>query len=133
MDSILPVVSADGESKIGALNEVGRSVLQERTFIAGEPLHIDQLYPRTHSSQPRNVSTCSAGLDLGVHPGQCRGCGFRASAGAAPPDSAGSCAHQSAPDPDVELGGLGRGQTMDATLPRGVSSACKIASHYGMR
>ena len=55
VDSILPVVAADGESKIGPLDEVGRSVLREGTFTAGELLRIDQLHPDPQLSDPQRV------------------------------------------------------------------------------
>ena len=55
VDAILPVVAADGESKIGPLDEVGRSVLREGTFTAGELLRIDQLHPDPHLADPQSV------------------------------------------------------------------------------
>ena len=55
VDSILPVVAADGESKIGPLDEVGRSVLREGTFTAGELLRIDQLHPDPQLADPQRV------------------------------------------------------------------------------
>jgi len=55
VDSILPVVAADGESKIGPLDEVGRSVLREGTFTAGELLRIDQLHPDPQFAAPQHV------------------------------------------------------------------------------
>ena len=55
VDSILPVVAADGESKIGPLDEVGRSVLREGTFTAGELLRIDQLHPDPQLAAPQRV------------------------------------------------------------------------------
>ena len=55
VDSILPVVAADGESKIGPLDEVGRSVLREGTFTAGELLRIDQLHPDPQLADPKRV------------------------------------------------------------------------------
>ena len=54
-DSILPVVSAEGESKIGPLDEVGRSVLREGSFTAGELLRIDQLHPDPRLAAPQRV------------------------------------------------------------------------------
>ena len=55
VDSILPMVSADGESKIGPLDEVGRSVVREGTFTAGELLRIDQLHPDPRLAAPQRV------------------------------------------------------------------------------
>ena len=53
--SILPVVSVDGESKIGPLDEVGSSVLRDGTFTAGELLRIDQLHPDPDGSASQRV------------------------------------------------------------------------------
>ena len=53
--SILPVVSVDGESKIGPLDEVGSSVLRAGTFTAGELLRIDQLHPACEVSASQRV------------------------------------------------------------------------------
>ena len=53
--SILPVVSVDGESKIGPLDEVGSSVLRDGTFTAGELLRIDQLHPACDASATQRV------------------------------------------------------------------------------
>ena len=55
VDSILPVVAAYGESKIGPIDEVGRSVLREGTFTAGELLRIDQLHPDPRLAAPQRV------------------------------------------------------------------------------
>ena len=55
VDSILPVVAADGESKIGPLDEVGRSLLRDGTFTAGELLRIDQLHPDSQLADPQHV------------------------------------------------------------------------------
>ena len=55
VDSILPVMSVDGESNIGPLDNVGRSVLREETFTAGELLRIDQLHPDPRLAAPQRV------------------------------------------------------------------------------
>ena len=55
IESILPVVSVDGESKIGPLDEVGSSVLRDGTFTAGELLRIDQLHPACDASATQRV------------------------------------------------------------------------------
>ncbi len=55
VDSILPVGSLDGTSRIGPLDEVGRSVLQDGTFTAGELLRIDQLHPDPDLATPHRV------------------------------------------------------------------------------
>lgn len=44
-ESILVAVAEQGESRIGPLNQVGRSVLRDRLYTAGELLRMDQLYP----------------------------------------------------------------------------------------
>ena len=44
-DSILAVVAEDGETRIGPLDEVGRSVLADHLYTAGELLRMDQLTP----------------------------------------------------------------------------------------
>ena len=44
-DSILAVVAEHGETRIGLLDEVGRSALRDRLFTAGELLRMNQLDP----------------------------------------------------------------------------------------
>ena len=44
-DSILAVVAEDGETRIGPLDEVGRSALRDHLYTAGELLRMDQLGP----------------------------------------------------------------------------------------
>lgn len=44
-DSIFAVVAEHGESRIGPLNEVGRSALKEHLYTAGELLRMNQLDP----------------------------------------------------------------------------------------
>ena len=44
-NSILAVVAEHGETKIGSLDQVGRSVLRDRLFTAGELLRMNQLDP----------------------------------------------------------------------------------------
>jgi len=44
-DSILGVASINGETKIGALDEAGRSVIRDRLYTAGELLRLGQLAP----------------------------------------------------------------------------------------
>ena len=53
--SILPVMSVDGESRIGPLDEVGSSVLRDGTFTAGELFRIDQLHPAWDASASQRV------------------------------------------------------------------------------
>lgn len=44
-ESIFVAVAEQGQSRIGPLNQVGRSVLRDRLYTAGELLRMDQLYP----------------------------------------------------------------------------------------
>ena len=44
-DSILAVVSDNGTTRVGRLNEVGRSVLRDKLYTAGELLRLNQLEP----------------------------------------------------------------------------------------
>ncbi len=44
-DAIVAVLSEDGETRIGPLDEVGRSALRDRLYTAGELLRISQLDP----------------------------------------------------------------------------------------
>ncbi|MBI2188758.1 MAG: AAA family ATPase [Acidobacteria bacterium] len=46
-DSILAVVSEDGATKIGPLDEVGKRALRERLYTPGELLRMNQLMPDT--------------------------------------------------------------------------------------
>jgi len=55
VDSILPVVSLDRASRIGPVDDVGRSVLQDGTFTAGELLRIDQLHPDPDLATPQRI------------------------------------------------------------------------------
>ena len=52
-DSILAVVSEHGETKIGPLDQVGRSVLRDRMFTAGELLRMNQIDPDPDRSNLR--------------------------------------------------------------------------------
>ena len=54
-ESILAVVAEHGETKIGFLDEVGRSVLRDRLFTAGELLRTDQLRPDPDSASPGQI------------------------------------------------------------------------------
>ena len=44
-DSVLAVIFEDGETKIGGLDDAGRTALQEHLYTAGELLRMDQLQP----------------------------------------------------------------------------------------
>jgi predicted ATPase len=58
-DSVLAVVAESGDTKIGRLDEAGRSALRDRLFTAGELLRMDQLRP-----DPRETSIDPDQLDL---------------------------------------------------------------------
>ena len=51
-DSILAVNSEDNETRIGPVDEVGRSALHERLFSVGELLRLDQLRPAPETGTP---------------------------------------------------------------------------------
>ena len=53
-DSIIAVVLEDGESRIGPLDEDGRSALMERLYTAGELLRMNQLDPDPDLSNPKS-------------------------------------------------------------------------------
>ena len=53
--SILAVLSEHGETRIGPLNEAGRSALRDHLFTAGELLRMDQLPPDPDQSVPRQL------------------------------------------------------------------------------
>lgn len=59
-ESILAVVAEDGETRIGPLDQAGRSALRDHLYTAGELLRMDQLRPDPELSQPRQ-------LDLFLH------------------------------------------------------------------
>ena len=52
-DSIIAVRAAHGETRIGPLDEAGRSVLKDKLFTAGELLRTDQLNPDPALSNPK--------------------------------------------------------------------------------
>jgi predicted ATPase len=54
-ESILAVVSEHGDTRIGPLDEAGRSILHEHLYTAGELLRMDQLRPDPALSQPRQL------------------------------------------------------------------------------
>ena len=53
--SILAVLSDHGETRIGPLDEAGRSVLKEHLFTAGELLRMDQLRPDPNLTSPKQL------------------------------------------------------------------------------
>ena len=62
-DSILAVVSDNGTTRIGRLNEVGRSVLRDKLYTAGELLRLNQLEPQLDGT------SSEAELELSSSPG----------------------------------------------------------------
>lgn len=54
-ESILAVVSEQGETRIGPLDEAGRSILRDHLYTAGELLRLNQLQPDPALSQPRQL------------------------------------------------------------------------------
>ena len=55
-ESILAVVSEDGETRLARPDEAGRTMLQNHLFTAGELLRIDQLTPDPKLSKPKNLN-----------------------------------------------------------------------------
>lgn len=53
--SILAVLSEEAETRIGPLDEVGRSTLRDHLFTAGELLRMDQLRPDPDQSSPHQL------------------------------------------------------------------------------
>jgi len=51
-EDILAVVTTDGATRIGPIDEVGRSVLRDRLFTAGEMMRMDQLSPEPSDGGP---------------------------------------------------------------------------------
>ena len=51
--SVLAVVSDDGITRIGPLDEVGASVLRDHLYTAGELLRMGKLEPDSSLSRPR--------------------------------------------------------------------------------
>jgi len=51
VESLLAVVAEDGVTQIGPVDEVGRSLLRDRLYTAGELLHFDQLRPAVDGSE----------------------------------------------------------------------------------
>ena len=60
-DSILAVVSERGETKIGPLDQVGRSVLRDRMFTAGELLRMNQMDPEHSDLRPDDLTLFGPG------------------------------------------------------------------------
>ena len=52
LESILAVVSEDGETKVSRLDEAGRATLRDGLFTVGELLRMNQLAPDPGSAAP---------------------------------------------------------------------------------
>ena len=64
LESILAVVHEHGETRLGPLDEAGRSALREHLFTAGELLRMDQLTPDPALSRPTQLSMFGRGGDM---------------------------------------------------------------------
>jgi predicted ATPase len=64
-DSILAVSSEEGATQIGPIDEVGRSVLRDRLYTAGDLLRMNQLAP---APAPNDGMCPLAGLETGLRP-----------------------------------------------------------------
>ena len=56
LESILAVVSENGETRLAPLDDAGRTMLRDRLFTAGELLRLDQLTPDPELSTPRQLN-----------------------------------------------------------------------------
>ena len=56
LESILAVVSEDGETRLAPLDDTGRTMLRDHLFTAGELLRLDQLTPDPELSTPRQLN-----------------------------------------------------------------------------
>ena len=56
LESILAVVSEDGETRLAPLDDTGRTMLRDHLFTAGELLRLDQLTPDPDLSTPRQLN-----------------------------------------------------------------------------
>ena len=56
LESILAVVSEDGETRLAPLDETGRAMLRDHLFTAGELLRMDQLTPDPELSTPTQLN-----------------------------------------------------------------------------
>ena len=64
-DWILPVIAEQGETKIGPLDEAGRSAIRGRLYTAGELLRLDQLRPEIPADRaPASTPSLFAGENL---------------------------------------------------------------------
>ena len=56
LESILAVVSEDGETRLAPLDDAGRTMLRDHLFTAGELLRLDQLTPDLEQSTPKQLN-----------------------------------------------------------------------------
>lgn len=56
LESIVAVVSEDGETRLAPLDHAGRAMLRDHLFTAGELLRMDQLAPDPELSTPRQLN-----------------------------------------------------------------------------
>ena len=56
LDSIVAVVSEDGETRLAPLDHAGRAMLRDHLFTAGELLRMDQLIPDPDLSAPKQLN-----------------------------------------------------------------------------
>lgn len=61
-ESVLAVVSEHGETRIGPLDDAGRSALRDHLYTAGELLRIDQLQPDPKLSAPQQLDLFAHGF-----------------------------------------------------------------------
>lgn len=66
-DSVLAVLAEDGVTRIGPLDEAGRSALRKGLFTAGELLRVDQLIPDPNSTNlmPQQLPLFGSGIESG--------------------------------------------------------------------
>lgn len=66
-ESVLAVLAEDGVTRIGPLDEAGRSALRKGLFTAGELLRVDQLIPDPDSTrlQPQQLRLFGPGNRAG--------------------------------------------------------------------
>ena len=60
-DSIVAVISKDGETRLGPLDATGRQMLRDHLFTAGELLRLDQLTPDPTLSAPTQLNLFRGG------------------------------------------------------------------------
>jgi len=61
LESIVAVVSENGETRIAPLDDAGRKMLRDHLFTAGELLRMDQLTPDPELSAPRQLNLFRGG------------------------------------------------------------------------